>query len=156
MASIWGGELVAPVSLGISFASKNRKNHLIAPPARRTRHSAPRQTHAQHPTDLWDDLAWTRAVAGAAPVRARAYNPLPVLILTFSTFASAKEWIGGAPAWVVVGYHPAGLTVRYSHEMMSSHVRNYPRVSISNRASATSSRPALVPRVSLLNLKLLR
>jgi hypothetical protein len=33
-------------------------------------------------------MAWTRAVAGAAPVRARAYNPLPVLILIFSTFAS--------------------------------------------------------------------
>ena len=74
----------------ISFASKNRKNHLNAPPARRTRHSAPRQTHAQHPTDLWDDLAWTRAVAGAAPVRARAYNPLPVLMLIFSTCASKR------------------------------------------------------------------
>ena len=88
-----GQKFLVVLGIGISFASENRKNHLNAPPARRTRHSAPRQTHAQHPTDLWNDLAWTRAVAGAAPVRARAYNPLPVLILIFSTFASKDQMV---------------------------------------------------------------
>ena len=71
------------LSLGVTFVSKKRKKPLIAPLARHTRRSAMRQTHVQHTTCLWNDLARTRAVAGAAAARARAYKLLPVLILSF-------------------------------------------------------------------------